>query len=202
MSQRKQQRRPNGRKVNNRQPRPAHMKIAELALIKTYPKQVVMESWLPGTPQKFTTTVTTGVIQAAIPVNQNQVTSFATRFASTFVEYRIIRAKFLVRLFSSTNAGVLQAWIDEVSTNVPTLAEARERATLIMSASATDTFPVLKWVCGDTDDLKYRPIGTAASLATFKIYSDFANFGASIAATDYFEVEPEFQFQFRGLQGV
>jgi hypothetical protein len=178
------------------------MRFKELTLIRSYPRQVVMECWLPGIPTKFTTTVTTGLIAGTIAVNSNQVQSFATRFGSTFVEYRVVRARFRVRLFSSTNPGVLQFWIDDQSTATPTLAEAQERATLIESASATDNYPMLKWVNSDIGDLQYLAIGTPRTSATFKVYSNNANFGSSIVATDYLEVEPEFQFQFRGLQGV
>jgi len=105
-------------------------------------------------------------------------------------------------MFSSTNPGVLQFWIDEKSTNSPTLAEAQERATLIQNASAVDRNPVLKWTCADPSDLMYVPTATAFVTATFKVFTNNANFGSSIVATDYLEVEPEFQFQFRGLQGV
>jgi hypothetical protein len=146
--------------------------------------------------------VTTGLIAFVFNVSSGNIQSFATRFGSTFVEYRIIRAKFQIRLFSSTNPGVLQFFIDEKSQSSPTLAEALERATLVVNASAVDQRPILKWVCADPLDLQYSATGTAAVSATFKCYSNNTNFGSSIVATDYFVVEPMFQVQFRGLQGV
>jgi len=177
-------------------------KQLELALIHTYPKQVCMECWLPATPIKVTTTVTTGAISQVVSVGAGAVTAFNTRFGSTFVEYRVVRAKFCMRLFSSTNPGVIQAWMDEQSTSAPTLVQAQERATLIFNASAIDQQPCLKWVAGDPVDLAYIPLGTVTTPATFKVFSNNANFGSSIVATDYLIIEPEFQFQFRGLQGV
>jgi hypothetical protein len=107
-----------------------------------------------------------------------------------------------MRLFSSTNPGVLQCWVDEQSTSTPVLAQAQERATLIFNASAIDQKPCLKWVAGDPADLAYIPLGTVTTPATFKVFSNNANFGSSIVATDYLIIEPEFQLQFRGLQGV
>jgi len=178
-------------------------KILELALIKTYPNQVVWETWLPGTPIKVTTTVTTGAIGVINSVQANNVAAFATRFTSTFVEYRMIRAKWKVRLFSATNPGVLQIWIDEKSTAAPLLAEAQERAVQIISASSVDTRPMLKWISSDPLDLQYIATTTVnIPLATFKMFSNNTNFGASVVATDYCEIEPFYQFQFRGLQGV
>ena len=177
-------------------------KILELALIKSYPNQVVWETWLPGTPVKRTTTVTTGVIATGIAVSSASIQAFATRFGSTFVEYRIIRAKFRIRLFSSTNPGLLQFWLDEKSAGTPTLVEAQERAVLSCSAAAIDTMSELDWTSSDTLDLQYLAIATASTLCTFKEYTNNANFGSSIVATDYYEVIPAFQLQFRGLQGV
>jgi hypothetical protein len=161
-----------------------------------------MECWLPGTPVKVTSTVTTGAIATVVSVTPTSITSFNARFASTFVEYRIVRAKFQIRLFSSTNPGVIQAWFDEKNNGTPTLAEANERATLIFNGSAVDTRPVLKWTCSDDLDLQYTATGTTATSGSFKVFSNNANFGSSIVATDYLIIEPEFQLQFRGLQGV
>jgi len=177
-------------------------KNLELSLIRTYPHQVAWQVWLPGTPIKFTTTVTTGLIAGVINVVSTSVSSFATRFSQTFVEYRMIRALFRIRLFSSTNQGVLQFWIDEKSNATPVLAEAQERATLIVSASSTDRNPVLKWVSSDPLDLQYIATSASATLASFKVFTNNTNFGSSTVATDYLEVEPVFEFQFRGLQGV
>jgi len=197
-----QRRKTNKKKKAPRAKAPATEKKLEVRLIRSYPRQVVWDVWLPGTPTKATTTVTTGVIAFTQSVSRNQITAFTTRFQSTFVEYRIVMARFRIRLFSSTNPGVLQVFIDEKITVNPTLVEAQERATLILSASATDRTPELLWTCADPLDLQYQVITAVTQPATFKVYTDNANFGSSIVATDYFEVEPEFRVQFRGLQGV
>jgi hypothetical protein len=138
-------------------------------------------------------------------VNVNAVTgisSFATRFGSTFVEYRVVRAKVKLRLFSSTNPGVLQFWYDEKSGATPTLAEANERAVLTLSAAAIDRSPTLAWTAADPLDLQYNAINVNYTPVTFKVYTNNANFGSSIVATDYLELQVFYQLQFRGLIGV
>jgi hypothetical protein len=175
--------------------------LLELQLIRTYPKQVVLEAWIPATPIKLTTTVTTGLIANASSVSSAFVSNFATRFGSTFVEYRFIRAKWKLRFFSSNNPGVVHFWVDDKSNAAPTLNEALQRATTVCSAADIGGKSVQKWVCADPLDLQYIAIGAAAvNVTTFKSYTNFTNFGSSIVATDYLEIEPEFQVQFRGLQ--
>jgi hypothetical protein len=177
-------------------------KLLELRLIKSYPRQVVWQVWLPFAPVKLTTTVTTGLINSAIFVNQAAITSFATRFGNTFVEYRIVRANVKARMFGSTNPGVLQMWYDEKSTASPTLVEAQERYILSENASSVDKRPTLSWTNADTLDLQYTAIGTSVTPVTFKVFTNNANFGSSVVATDYCEIEGAIQFQFRGLLGV
>jgi hypothetical protein len=153
-------------------------------------------------PVKLTTTVTSGVIANSNQVNKGNVASFATRFASTFVEYRMVQARMKVRLFSSTNPGIFQMFWDEKSIGAPTAAEASERATEEISCAATDRTVESLWTCADPLDLQYQVMTTAITPVTFKTYTDNSTYGASIVATDYAEVSGFIRFQFRGLQGV
>jgi hypothetical protein len=173
-----------------------------ILLVPSYPKQVVWQSWLPAAPRKLTTTVTTGLIADAYVVSFGIPTNFATRFGSTWVEARVVKARFSVRMFSSTNTGVLRFWYDEKLASAPTLAEAQERAILSINASDITSRPQAQWVCTDIGDLGYLSIGSPATKVTFKSYTDNANFGSSIVALDYCEIIPEVLVQFRGLQGI
>jgi hypothetical protein len=177
-------------------------KKLEIMLIPTYPKQVCWDVWLSGLPVKETTTVTTGALASTYVVQSGNIQSFATRFGSTFVEYRIVQASLKMRLFSSTNPGVIQVWYDEQSASTPVLAEAQERYISSISAGAVDTKPSWLWTCADPLDLQYLPIGTAKTVVTFKFFTNNANFGSSIVATDYIEIESRLRVQFRGLLGV
>jgi len=173
-----------------------------LKLVPSYPRQVIWQSWLPAAPRKLTTTVTTGVIADAYQVSFSIPTSFATRFGSTFVEARVTHAKFAIRMFSSTNPGVIRFFFDEKTTAIPTLVEAQERAILTINCSDVDRSRSLQWVCTDITDAGYLGIGSANTKVTFKSYTDNANFGSSIVATDYCELLPQVLVQFRGLLGV
>lgn len=189
-------------RVRSTRLRKASEKRLEIQLVPSFPKQICWDVWLPGLPVKATTTVTTGVIAASYVINKSNIQSFGTRFSSTFDEYRIVQARFQIRCFSSTNPGVVTAFFDENSTGVPVLAEAQERYILNFSASSVDKPHSLMWTAADPQDLLYNPIATGFTPATFKVYTDNANFGSSIVATDYFEVSISFRVQFRGLAAV
>jgi len=153
-------------------------------------------------PVKLTTTVTSGVIAENLLLNKAAVESFIARFGTTFDEYRIVQTVVKMRMFSSTNPGVLQVWYDEKSQSAPTLVEANERYILAENASAIDKRPSLKWTASDPLDLQYTAIATSVTPVTFKVYTDNANFGSSAVATDYCELEGSLRFQFRGLFGI
>ena len=177
-------------------------KQLELSLIRTYPRQVVFETYLPILPRVLATTVTTGVIANSYEVSSAAIQSFSARFASTFLEYRMTRAQFQIRLFSATNPGVIQFWFDEKNVAAPVLAGAQERYILSVNASGIDQQHTLKWVNGDPQDLQYNALSTVVTPVTFKSYTDAANFGSSAVATNYCVIEGRIFFQFRGLQAV
>jgi hypothetical protein len=173
-----------------------------LVLVKSYPRQVTWDVWLPLNPIKLTTAVTTGLIANAIPIVKSAIASFATRFGAAFVEYRMVQSKMEIRMFSSNNPGVLQFWFDEKSSSNPTLVEAAERYVLSINASDITSRKSLMWTAVDPIDLQFTDINTSVTPVTFKTYTSNANFGSSIVATDYCEVEGAVRFQFRGLQGI
>jgi hypothetical protein len=168
------------------------------ALIPAFPGQVTKSFKLEATPLTIVTTVTTGVIAQVFAVKASNIANFATRFAPLFEEYRIVRARFTVRCFSSTNPGLLIHWIDEKQTAAPTSAEALQKSMKSFSASSPSPH-VITWTANDPLDLQYIDTGTTATeLATYKIYTDNALFGSSIVVTAYATVVPEFWVQFRG----
>jgi len=158
---------------------------------------------LEGTPVLLPTTVTTGVIAFAYAVSSANVTGFATRFGSTFDEYRILGAEFRVTPVSAS-VGVSKMWFDEKNVANPTANEAQERTnvplanTNAMSRSRMN----LRWRARDLLDLQYTPIGTVGQPATFKVYTDLAQWGAPVAATNLWLIEPVFTFEFRGIKST
>lgn len=168
------------------------------SLIPAFPGQVVKMFKLEATPLNISTTVTTGVIAQVFAVKASNIANFATRFGVLFEEYRIVRAKFTVKNYASTNPGLFVHWVDEKQTTNPTSAEALQKSLKSFSASSPSPH-VITWTSNDPLDLQYIDIGTTATeLATYKIYTDNAFFGSSIVATAYACVVPEFWIQFRG----
>lgn len=163
-----------------------------------YNGQVVKMFKLEATPQTVSTTVTTGVIAQVFAVKASNIANFATRFGALFEEYRIVKAKFSVKCFSSTNPGLLVHWVDEKQTANPTSAEALQKTVKSFSASSPSPH-VLTWVSNDPLDLQFIDIGTLTTeLCTYKLYTDTAFFGSSIVATAYATIFVEFWVQFRG----
>ncbi len=167
-------------------------------LLPAYPGQVVDKLVITCTPSLLSTTVTTGVIAGTFLVRSSVIANFATRFGATFEEYRIVRARFVLRTFSSTNPGLFTHWIDEKDvTNPPTLAEAQQKSDRRFSCASPSPH-VLTWTASDPLDLQYLDMATTTSVACYKIYTDNANFGSSAVATPYAEITASYWIQFRG----
>jgi hypothetical protein len=168
-------------------------------LLQAYNGQLVKQFKVEATPLTVLTTVTTGVIAQVFAVKASNVANFATRFGALFEEYRIVKAKFTFKCFSSTNPGLFIHWVDEKQTANPTSAEALQKSVKSFPASSPSPH-VLTWIANDPLDLQYVDIGTTSTeLCTYKVYTDNTLFGSSIVATAYGTVFPEFWIQFRGL---
>lgn len=167
------------------------------ALLPAYPGQVTKAFVLEGIPVLLTTTVTTGVVAAIAGTSSAQIQNFATRFGPLFEEYRVVRVKFSTRCFSSTNPGLFVHWIDEKQVANPTSAEALQKSKASFNCSSPSPHTLI-WTANDPLDLQYNDIGTAVNLATYKIYTDNANFGSSVVATAYGQITLTMHVQFRG----
>jgi hypothetical protein len=157
---------------------------------------------LPGTPSLLTTTVTTGVISNSANLSTGNISGFATRFGSTFDEYRILGCDVIMRPVAAST-GVTVAFFDEKSSSVPTSSDAANRIGLRLcnsNASSNGESTVMKWRARDLVDLQYTAIGTGVTPCYFKVYTDAATWGAPIAATNLWIVEPMFIVEFRGIK--
>jgi len=157
---------------------------------------------IPGTPVLLSTTVTTGLIASTQAVQKTSISSFATRFATTYDEYRFVGCNYKCRAVGA-NPGIGVVWFDEKSNANPTLAESQERIGRrfpFNSGNGKSDF-VMRWRANDLVDLQWSAIATTQTPAYFKVYTDNANYGASITATPYLLIEPEYIVEFRGLQG-
>lgn len=168
---------------------------------RAYAGQQGVQFRLPATPTKLITTVTTGVIANAIGITIGQITGFATRFGSTFDEYRILGADVRIRPVTAST-GVSVMFFDEKSTAVPTANEAQERTgKRIPNSNANEkSDTVMRWRAKDLLDLQYTAIGSSVTPVTFKVYTDTTTWGAPIAATDLWVIEPDYIVEFRGIK--
>lgn len=150
----------------------------------------------------LSTTVTTGVISNSQIVQAAQIVNFASRFGSTFDEYRILSAKFRITPVSQTT-GVTKLWFDEKSGSNPTSNEAQERTCNVLSNTnaADKSHTTMIWRARDLLDLQYTSTGTTTSNpVSFKVYTDTATFGAPIVVTPVWLVEPVLTVEFRGIK--
>jgi len=172
-----------------------------LQLRPAFKGQVVTSMKIECIPELIVSTVTTGVVQTVYTVNVGNISNFATRFASLYEEYRIVKAKFYTRLFSSNISGLLLTWVDEKTFGVPTLAESRTKTNKrdMFNASCIDRKPLLSWTPHDPLDQQYTSTSVTNTFAAFKVYSDNANYAMPIVATAIGEIFAEFTVQFRGL---
>jgi hypothetical protein len=166
-----------------------------------YRGQQVARLRLPGIQAVGPTTITTGLISYVGAISTNEVTGFATRFGSTFDEYRILGVRMRIAPLG-VNPGISCFWFDEKNSSAPTVTEAYERIATRRSNNSADsksTF-TMTWTARDLLDLQYTAIGTVATPCYFKVYTDNATFGAPVAVTSLWIIDFELMVEFRGVK--
>lgn len=151
----------------------------------------------------LSTTVTTGVIASVYSISSAAITGFATRFGSTFDEYRILKAVFRITPVSAST-GISKMWFDEKSNSAPTVNESLERTSQPMANTNANSKSCnrMTWVARDLLDLQYLPIGTATTVVNHKVYTDSGNWAAPIAVTALWIIEPILTVEFRGVKST
>lgn len=159
---------------------------------------------LRNTPVLHTTTVTTGVIADAIAINpESDIQSFATRFASTFQEYRLVKARLMIRPCGSST-GVSRVWQESHNSASVTSQSASEKSGLILPNTMTNSRSVsqLIWKPRGVEVLEWSGIGSSTTFGQFSLYTDLASFNAPATATVLWETQIEYTIEFRGLVGA
>lgn len=174
----------------------------DLELHPVYPGQAVATMKLYSTPALLTTTVTTGVVATSINFDPvTQIPAWDTRIQTLWKEYRVIKVRKCIQLFSATNAGMLMLWAGTTS-GAPTAAEGLNARSLRFNASSVDRLHELSWVPSDPADLAYKLTSASSTPAFAKVYTDAANFGAPIAVTILGLLTMEYTLQFREFQNT
>ncbi len=158
---------------------------------------------LEAAPTLLTTTVTTGVIASVYTISSAAITGFSTRFGSTFDEYRILLCRFRITPVTAST-GVSKMWFDEKSSSAPTVNESLERTSIPFANTnaSSKSSKIMIWSARDLLDLQYIPIGTSTAVAYHKVYTDAGNWGAPIAATAIWIIEPVITVEFRGIKST
>lgn len=161
--------------------------------------QPVTELKIQSTSGVLGTTVTTGLISLNQSLNSTLIANFTTRFAG-FAEFRIVKVMSKLRLFSSTNPGIISQWFSEDDSAANTAAKAANAAAQRISCSAVERVHTLTYVPHDPAQQTWTLVSSGAPVVGYhKVYTDAANYGSSIVATPYAYVEYDIFVQFRGL---
>jgi hypothetical protein len=191
---RKRDNAPLKRKKNNNQKQDPNW-----ILRPAFPGQPTYSCKVQSDPVKLTTTVTTGVIASTIIISSANITNFAARFQG-FEEGRIIKAKLKISTFSSTNPGRILVYADADDATTPTLALAQSHKRLEFSAGDNKGVKSIVYDVHDLAKLEWTSVFAGLpACGYFKIYTNNANLGSSIVATDYLDYSIEYTLQFRGF---
>lgn len=147
----------------------------------------------------YSTTVTTGVIATLVSLTSaNLLPNLATRFVG-YDQFRIVKVKATIRMFSSSNPGLVIAYFDDTNA-APTGNASAFASSRRMNASDVVKPIVLTYIPRDPAQQFWSTVsGGSATIGYFKTYTDAANYGSSTVATPYYLVEYESTVQFRGF---
>lgn len=168
-----------------------------LRLVPSYRGQCIDQLWVGTNPQPLTTTVTTGAIAISASMDPiNDINGWATRFQSLFVEYRVVKVRAVIQLFSTNNAGVLNFWV-RTSGGAPTQTEALSQHPMQFAAADVNGRHEIVWVPTDPIDLEYKATSVSSNPAYVQVYTNNANWGAPIVVTTLGNLQLSFLIQFR-----
>ncbi len=165
--------------------------------------QHVYRDWIPMKPVKYTTS--SGAFDTNYSVQAQNITSFASRFASLFDEYRILKVRFvIVPLYAGTTPGATVFAIDENdATATGSVSAAYEKIGAKLVTNAAQAYKsgkfTMTWAAHDTADLQFLSTTSTSVLScALKIVTDTTLLG-SPSAQDLWVVAPVALMEFRGF---
>lgn len=187
--------------------------------LQTFSTQQITRMWVPGALAQIVATNGSGVnplIAGALTTDPtSNVTSWSSKYAKIFEEYRVVAMK--VRICtsgSSSPAGPFFTWWDEQVTTLPTYTTGplsiQEKNTTIRNLGMYATGATEKstycdhWKNKDFLDDQFQVIGSApAGKATWKLYADTQTTGTAVTSGNtYLTVQPLYLIEFRGFVAV
>lgn len=154
----------------------------------------------------ITNAVAAGALAASSDVCNltSTVQNFTTRWGAVFREYRIVGARFMLKMYNAATAqGVVRVWPDEKASAAPAAADAQDARCIEMiiqqqSVAAIGSTYEITWMPRDLTDLTFTNTTTGYSPVYLKYYTSAA-FGTAAGTSCTIYVAPTYRVQFRGL---
>lgn len=151
-------------------------------------------------PVVLSTTAGTGLVSYVQPIDVvADVPSWASRFESLFQEYRLVKVVSVVTALSNTT-GLGHAWYNEVNASPPTFPESTEQGVnrFPLSVNSSKSFHRFVWKPRTINDMVFSSTAVSFVPASFKFFTNNANYGSSLTALQVVICEYEYTVQFRG----
>jgi hypothetical protein len=156
---------------------------------------------IAATPQLFSTSAA-GVIAGLYSITPANIGNFATRFANTWLNYRILKADFEIIAIAAVN-GTCTAYMDVAESPLtPTASLATEATSSILqlNIAAPKSHMVMRFVSKELIDLEFRDCGSPVGIGALCLYRDNAFNGASTVSTPVLLVRPYFEVEFKSIR--
>jgi len=146
------------------------------------------------------TTVATGLISYVQTVDPTaDIPNWSSRFASLYQKYRLLKVACTATL-TSASTGMAAAWFNDESSTPPTFPEAEEQAQnwFPLSNASSRSSHTFMWTATDLNNLFFNDVATSSVSTNFKIFTNAANYGAPITATNVLVMNYTYWLEFRG----
>jgi hypothetical protein len=202
----------------NKKKKSSANKIANFVLQGSYPKLVQGQKHLDGNvseaPQLVTLDLPLNPFQCSVvagnmtftnSIDANDIANFNTRYSNTFLEYRIIGARFNIRppTVVTSPSGTSVFFIDEKTFSAPTTSQAYARpcVEIVNVADTSGSIYSIKWKAQELEEMVFSPCSTPASFIPFaiKAYTDTSGLASLAATACTFYFRGAVRIQFRGL---
>jgi hypothetical protein len=149
-----------------------------------------------------TTTVTTGVIAINEAITFADLENFQNRYQLAFADCLLLECDWLITPIAAST-GISKAWVSEVTTLTPVSLDAQvaKPVTNILNTNANGVVKpyVVKYRVQKLDELIWNRIPSLPTLgARFYLYTNTADFGATIVATPILVTQFRMKLALRG----
>jgi hypothetical protein len=193
-------------------------KIANFVLQGSYPRMVQgmknLDGNLSEAPQLVTLDLPLNPFQSSIvagnmtftnSIDANDIANFTSRYGGTFLEFRIIGARFNIRppTVVTSPSGTSVFFIDEKLFTAPTTSQSLSRPCVEIPnvVDTSGSIYTIKWKAQELEDMAFTPTSTPTAFIPFaiKAYTDTSAFASLAATACTFYFRGAVRIQFRSL---